>query len=143
MKKILSSILAAVTMASSLVIAAPADARNRDVIIKQGQGFHATQGRRNFVNRRAYAGRNYGWNQGRGYGQRGYGWRGGRYRGYDNYDNGDAIGAGVAGLAAGVIISGVLSRSRATPGSCAARFQSYNRATGTYLGYDGLRHSCP
>ncbi|MGO4338525.1 BA14K family protein [Labrys sp. KB_33_2] len=27
--------------------------------------------------------------------------------------------------------------------SCAARFRSYNRATGTYLGYDGARHSCP
>jgi BA14K-like protein len=25
---------------------------------------------------------------------------------------------------------------------CAARFRSYNPATGTYLGYDGLRHPC-
>jgi hypothetical protein len=27
--------------------------------------------------------------------------------------------------------------------SCAARFRSYNPASGTYLGYDGLRHRCP
>jgi hypothetical protein len=26
---------------------------------------------------------------------------------------------------------------------CVARYRSYDRATGTYLGYDGLRHSCP
>jgi hypothetical protein len=26
---------------------------------------------------------------------------------------------------------------------CAARFRSYNPATGTYLGFDGRRHSCP
>jgi hypothetical protein len=26
---------------------------------------------------------------------------------------------------------------------CAQRFKSYDPATGTYLGYDGLRHPCP
>jgi hypothetical protein len=26
---------------------------------------------------------------------------------------------------------------------CASRYRSYDPATGTYLGYDGLRHSCP
>ena len=26
---------------------------------------------------------------------------------------------------------------------CAARFQSYDPATGTFLGYDGRRHPCP
>ena len=26
---------------------------------------------------------------------------------------------------------------------CESRFKSYNPATGTYLGYDGLRHPCP
>jgi len=26
---------------------------------------------------------------------------------------------------------------------CEAHFKSYNPATGTYLGYDGVRHSCP
>lgn len=27
--------------------------------------------------------------------------------------------------------------------TCQARFRSYDAATGTYLGYDGLRHRCP
>jgi hypothetical protein len=26
---------------------------------------------------------------------------------------------------------------------CAAHFRSYDSSTGTYLGYDGMRHSCP
>lgn len=26
---------------------------------------------------------------------------------------------------------------------CAQRFRSYDPASGTYLGYDGLRHTCP
>ena len=26
---------------------------------------------------------------------------------------------------------------------CAQRFRSYDPSTGTYLGYDGIRHSCP
>jgi BA14K-like protein len=32
------------------------------------------------------------------------------------------------------------------PGSdayCASRYRSYDPATGTYLGYDGVRHPCP
>jgi hypothetical protein len=27
--------------------------------------------------------------------------------------------------------------------SCQQRFRSYDPSTGTYLGYDGLRHPCP
>jgi BA14K-like protein len=27
--------------------------------------------------------------------------------------------------------------------NCAARFHSFDPATGTYLGFDGRRHSCP
>ena len=27
--------------------------------------------------------------------------------------------------------------------SCEARFRSYDPASGTYLGYDGMRHPCP
>jgi hypothetical protein len=33
--------------------------------------------------------------------------------------------------------------SGADVASCAARFRSYEPATGTYLGYDGARHPCP
>jgi BA14K-like protein len=78
-----------------------------------------------------------------------------------------------AGLAAGAVIGGALAGGYpaygdgyayydegypsvgyyddATPvygsddaeGYCAARFRSYDPASGTYLGYDGLRHPCP
>jgi hypothetical protein len=31
----------------------------------------------------------------------------------------------------------------ADPAYCAQRYRSYDPASGTYLGYDGLRHPCP
>jgi len=92
------------------------------------------------------------------------GWRGGYRRGW-----GPGIGIG-AGLAAGAIIGGALAApyyygpgyygpgyaygpgyvavEPAGPGGdavayCMQRFQSYDPASGTYLGYDGLRHPCP
>ena len=33
--------------------------------------------------------------------------------------------------------------SAATVASCEARFRSYNRSTGMYMGYDGQQHPCP
>jgi hypothetical protein len=39
--------------------------------------------------------------------------------------------------------SGSVVSSGADPSSCAQRYQSYDPASGTYLGYDGLRHTCP
>jgi hypothetical protein len=30
----------------------------------------------------------------------------------------------------------------ADPAYCAQRYKSYDPASGTYLGYDGLRHPC-
>jgi hypothetical protein len=29
------------------------------------------------------------------------------------------------------------------PGYCQQRFRSYDSSSGTYVGYDGMRHSCP
>jgi len=82
-------------------------------------------------------------------------------------------GAAIAGLAAGALIGGAIANSyyrgpayygggpyayegpvyggpqlyAQAPGgadaSCAARFRSYDPASGTYLGYDGVRHPCP
>jgi hypothetical protein len=98
--------------------------------------------------------------------RRGYrgGWRGGYRRGW-----GPGIGIG-AGLAAGAIIGGALAApyyygpryvepgyayspgyvevEPAVPAGdatayCMQRFQSYDPASGTYLGYDGVRHPCP
>ena len=31
----------------------------------------------------------------------------------------------------------------ADPSYCVSRYRSYDPATGTYLGYDGVRHPCP
>src|SRR4051794_39807260 len=94
--------------------------------------------------------------------RRGYrgGWRGGYRRGW-----GPGIGIG-AGLAAGAIIGGALAAPYYAPryvepgyayspgyvavepggdavAYCMQRFQSYDPASGTYLGYDGVRHPCP
>jgi hypothetical protein len=80
---------------------------------------------------------------------------GGRYYGR-GWNNGAAVGAGIAGLAAGAIIGGAIANSQqptyyegvpAVGGDavsyCMQRFRSYDPASGTYLGYDGMRHPCP
>lgn len=85
-----------------------------------------------------------GWHGGRGYGHRH--WHGHR-RG---------IGPGLAfGLATGAILGGAIAAQQAPvygapapaygdgEAYCASRFRSYDPASGTYLGYDGLRHPCP
>ncbi len=53
---------------------------------------------------------------------------------YDNtyYDNGYDDGAAVA----------VVPDQGADPSYCAQRYRSYDPASGTYLGFDGLRHPC-
>ncbi|MDP4006237.1 BA14K family protein [Methylobacterium sp. NEAU K] len=82
--------------------------------------------------------------------RRGYGYRRGP-------GVGAAVGAGVAGLAAGAIIGGAIANAQvqAAPvvvrggsdpeavAACARRFRSYDAASGTYLGNDGARHPCP
>ena len=74
------------------------------------------------------------------------GWRGNRrhYRGgYNRRDRwGPAVGLGIAGV---VIGSALASRAHADQAVayCMDRFNSYDPASGTYLGYDGYRHSCP
>lgn len=83
-------------------------------------------------------------------GHRGPGWRHdggwhhryGRRHGY--YGNGAAA---LGGLAAGAIIGGAIANSQARAGDaeayCSQLFKSYDRRSGTYLGNDGDRHSCP
>ncbi|WP_244622684.1 BA14K family protein [Microvirga brassicacearum] len=83
------------------------------------------------------------------YGRPYYGYR----RGY-NY--GGAAAAGALGLATGAIIGGAIAQQQAAPvyaapayganssvAYCAQRYRSYDPGSGTYLGYDGLRHPCP
>jgi hypothetical protein len=86
-------------------------------------------------------------------------WRGHGHRGY--YRHGGGWGGVGAGLAAGALIGGAIAASQApyyygpgyAPGPayvegdavsyCMQRFKSYDPRSGTYLGYDGLRHPCP
>jgi len=54
------------------------------------------------------------------------------YDSYAYYDDGYYDDGGVAVVAGG-----------GDPSYCAQRYRSYDPASGTYLGYDGLRHPCP
>ncbi|NIX75567.1 BA14K family protein [Microvirga terricola] len=74
------------------------------------------------------------------------------YRGgYYHYGRTYPYGAAAAGLAAGALVGGAVASQPVVTGSvvpaganyCAQRYKSYNPATGTYTGYDGLQHPCP
>ncbi len=86
----------------------------------------------------------------------GYGPRYGYYGGYRR-SNGAAVAAGViGGLALGAAIAGAAAAPpppvayapayAPPPGDwyayCASKYRSFDPASGTYLGYDGLRHPC-
>ena len=87
-----------------------------------------------------------------------------------HHHGGAAVGAGIAGFAAGALIGGALAGPRYygpgpdyygpgyyAPGYvygsavnegdsvayCQSRYRSYDPSSGTYLGYDGMRHPCP
>jgi hypothetical protein len=151
--------VAATAALSTLGFAAPASAdetrtmpidqlaaavRNGDVMTAYVQDYY-----RGRAVRRAYRGGGPRYVERRGYGPRGY--YGGRYygnRGYYRRDYGSAAAAGAIGLATGAIIGGAIAQSQAAPAYggnayCAQRFKSYDPGSGTYLGYDGLRHPCP
>jgi hypothetical protein len=77
----------------------------------------------------------------RGHG-RGY-YRGGHHRGYRDRDDGAGIAAGAM---MGLVLGSVIASQAQGQGSvdyCIQRFRSYDPQSGTYLGYDGLRHPCP
>ncbi len=62
------------------------------------------------------------------------------------HGHGGTGAAVLGGLAAGAIIGGAIANSQAQSNAasyCAQRFRSYDPGSGTYLGNDGLRHSCP
>ena len=101
--------------------------------------------------RRYYGGRHY-YGGGPRYVERRYYGRpyAGRYYRRD-YGYGSAAAAGAIGLATGAIIGGAIAQSQAQAAPvyggnaayCAQRYRSYDPASGTYLGFDGLRHPCP
>lgn len=89
---------------------------------------------------------------------RGHGHGHGHYHGHRHYRGGGGWGGVGAGLAAGALLGGAIAASQApygyyAPGPayvegdavayCMQRFKSYDPRSGTYLGYDGLRHPCP
>ena len=67
----------------------------------------------------------------------GYGYNDPYY--YDDYAYNDYYDDGYPGYVgdSGYVVSG-----GADPAYCAQRYKSYDPASGTYLGYDGLRHPC-
>ncbi len=80
-------------------------------------------------------------------------WRGRGYRGRGWYGGGAGVAAGVLG---GLIVGGILAApyydgpyydrgysGGDAVGYCMRRFRSYDPRSGTYVGYDGYRHSCP
>jgi hypothetical protein len=114
-----------------------------------------TVGGGNFAmnNRQSFAANNRNWSGGNWSGRRNFsdfrrhrGFRGSAFAfgfgpsyydyGYDyGYDDGYYGDDAYAYVAPGAVV--------ADGGSCAQRFRSYDPSTGTYLGYDGLRHPCP
>jgi hypothetical protein len=94
------------------------------------------------------------------------GWRGGYYRNGGIVDEGLGLAGAGLGLAGAIVGGAIIGATRPygyrydsgyayAPGYvapyaggseadyCQQRFRSYDPATGTYLGFDGLRHSCP
>ncbi|MDQ2078614.1 BA14K family protein [Xanthobacteraceae bacterium Astr-EGSB] len=88
------------------------------------------------------------------------GYRGGHYGGYRGGHRGRGYGGAGLGIVAGALIgSAIVGATQpygyggrpgyvVAPGGdavayCAQRFRSYDPGSGTYLGYDGLRHPCP
>ena len=80
-----------------------------------------------------------------------------RERYYYRRDNGAAVAAGVAGLAAGALIAGAIaSQAQAQPAAppppgtidpqvsayCARKYRSYDPGTGTFLASNGMRYVC-
>jgi len=121
----------------------------------RGAGFHGNRG--------FYGGRGFYGNRGfyRGYGyRRGYGFGGlglglglglaagslgyGYYPGYYGAYYPDYYYGGYAPVAYGYGPDAVrVSVGGDQAAYCARRFRSYDPRSGTYLGYDGLRHPCP
>jgi hypothetical protein len=80
-----------------------------------------------------------------------------RERYYYRRDNGAAVAAGVAGLAAGALIAGAIAnQAQAQPAApqapgvvdpqvaayCARKYRSYDPGTGTFLASNGMRYVC-
>ena len=72
-------------------------------------------------------------------------WAPGYYNGYYDYDPGYAYGPGYDAYygAPGPYVAQAPAVGGGSEAYCAQRFRSYDPASGTYLGFDGIRHPCP
>jgi BA14K-like protein len=133
-----SKILAAVALAGTVLVssaAGAAPAASSQAIAKQGDT--------NLQVVRDY-GRHGGW---RGRGHRGHGWNNGLGWGLGAAAVGGLLLGGAYGYGDDDYDEGYAYRGRyAGEGGearCEATFRSFNPATGTYTGYDGVRRMCP
>ncbi|MGL4396231.1 MAG: BA14K family protein [Hyphomicrobium sp.] len=68
-----------------------------------------------------------------------------RHYGYRR-NRGIGPGAVIGGIVAGALIAGAIRESRAAGSDidrCEASYRSFDRRTGTYVGYDGQTYVCP
>lgn len=124
--------------------------RERNVYVNRGYDARSVNHQRH-VDRRYYdRGRDYRYS-------RNYNGHNG-YNGYRRNNNGNAVAAGIVGLAAGAIIASEISRSRRidsgysggsyepfTPEwyrACARKYRSFNPDTGRYVTHGGERRLC-
>lgn len=133
----LARTLAALTIAGSTALAFSAPAMSAPLMRDNGLRSPAVASGIEHVQ---WRGHRHGWHGHHGHWHGGPGWRH-HHRGY-------GWGPAIGGLAAGAIIGGAIANSQAQAGAnevayCSQRFKSYDPASGTYLGYDGMRHSCP
>lgn len=157
MKTLITGSLLAAACGTALAVATPTPATAQ--LARPQTAIGISGGAGDLLTDVQYRGRGWHGGYGRGWhGGYGRGWHGGYRGGYRRY-YGPGIGLGL-GLATGAIIGGAIAAPyyyappppvvyQYGPGNsdavayCMQRFRSYDPASGTYLGYDGLRHPCP
>ncbi|EHR01800.1 BA14K family protein [Bradyrhizobium sp. WSM471] len=75
-----------------------------------------------------------------------HGWHRHHWRdGYRRYSRGwgPALGGFVAGAAIGSAVANSRAQAAENNAYCSQRYKSYDPSSGTYMGYDGIRHPCP
>ncbi|OSI60283.1 BA14K family protein [Bradyrhizobium canariense] len=82
------------------------------------------------------------WRHGRHHGWHRHHWRDG-YRHRYSRGWGPALGGFVAGAAIGSAVANSRAQAAENNAYCSQRYKSYDPSSGTYMGYDGIRHPCP
>lgn len=82
------------------------------------------------------------WRPGYHHGWHRHHWRDG-YRHRYSRGWGPAVGGFVAGAAIGSAVANSRAQAAENNAYCSQRYKSYDPSSGTYMGYDGIRHPCP